>query len=343
MAYAVKNSTCKGRPNAEPLDKLRTPFQVDRDRVLHSKPFRRLKDKTQVFTPSSGAHFRDRLTHTLEVSQIARSLARNLGVNEDLAEVIALAHDLGHTPFGHAGEDVLNECMQKHGLDYEHNEQSRQIAESLNLTFETLEGLQKHQTPYDQVNNRFVAATIEAQIVNVADEIAYYCHDLDDGLRSKILHLKQVSKLDLWQMAKQDLDIKADRQKIISNLMKLLIQDLLTQSANNINGVNSLDDVYNSKTVLVSFSKEIKSKIKILREFLYQNFYMSPKVKEQTSHGGKIIESLFDFYYNNPTELPAKYATKIANNQNRVMIIKDYISGMTDSYARFKFKAHALS
>jgi dGTPase len=351
---AVKHSYqgSKGRPNPDPTDKFRTRFQQDRDRILHSKAFRRLKAKTQVFTPSTGDHFRDRLTHTLEVSQVARSLARTLSLNEDLAEVIALAHDLGHTPFGHAGEEALRECLKPFGLKFEHNEQSRRIVDSLNLNNEVLEGLQKHQTPYDQNTNEFVGATLEAQIVNFADEIAYHCHDLDDGLRSQLITIEQVEKLAIWQTAIKTAvsenptpNFKPSTPKIISYLMKVLIEDLATQSSKNIiaNNFKSLNDVYNSTAKTVSFSKSLQLQVLELRKFLYKNFYLSTDVTKQTKHGQHIITQLFAYYQSNLTQLPPNLQQLIESGQNSVIIIMDYISGMTDSYARHKYEKYALS
>jgi dGTPase len=333
--YSVKHSSSKGRAKAETPDQLRTPFQLDRDRVLHSKAFRRLKDKTQVFTPKTGDHFRNRLTHTLEVSQVSRSLARNLGVNEDLAEVIALAHDLGHTPFGHAGEHALHECAQKHGETFEHNAQSKRIVEeALNLTFETLEGLQKHQTPFDQANQKFVSATLEAQIVNLADEIAYLNHDLDDGLRSGEINMSQIQELKIWP-----------EQGSISQLMKLMLQDLITQTEQNIanQNIQSLEDVYASQTKLVTFSSNMRKMVNELRKFLYQQFYMSDTVMEQTNEGQKIITALFEHYITNQDQLPTDYQQKITDGQKPVIVVMDYISGMTDTYATNKFQEYALS
>ncbi len=213
--YAQKNSNSQGRKYREKKDPLRLPFQRDRDRIIHAKAFRRLHGKTQVFRALHGDHFRSRLTHTLEVSQIARDIARNLQLNEDLAEAIALAHDLGHTPFGHAGEEALNEIMQKFGESFEHNRQSRRVVESieqkypdfpgLNLTYETLDGLIKHRTPYDK--GELGQSSLEAQIVNIADSIAYNAHDVDDGLRGNIIHINQFRKLKIWPTIKDNLPI----------------------------------------------------------------------------------------------------------------------------------------
>jgi dGTPase len=347
--YAIRYSTGKFRPIPEVDDKFRTRFQVDRDRILHSKAFRRLKNKTQVFSPYTGDHFRDRLTHTLEVSQIARSLARVLSVNEDLAEVIALSHDLGHTPFGHAGEYALRDCMQKFGLYFEHNEQSQIVVSEMNLNYEVFEGLQKHQTPYDQVTNEFVNASIEAQVVNYADEIAYHNHDLDDGIRSGILAVEDFTQLALFRTAAAllppDLDPINDRLKFISQIMKIMIEDLVTESYRLIqeNNILTLEDVYKCPKKLVQFSQQMKLDVLEMRKYLYQNFYHHLSVTNQTEQGQHIIKSLFDFYLTHPEKLPATFQSRIESDENNVIIVKDYISGMTDNYATNKFKEYALS
>lgn len=348
--YAVKHSFGKGRLNPEPTDKFRTRFQLDRDRILHSKPFRRLKNKTQVFTPSTGDHFRDRLTHTLEVSQIARSLARILSLNEDLAEVIALSHDLGHTPFGHAGEYALRDCMRQHGLDFEHNQQSLHLVMPLNLNLEVIEGLQKHQTPYDQATSSITSASLEAQIVNFADEIAYHNHDLDDGIRSGILAPADYSQLRLFAEAASALKIPnfdpiKHRAKVISKMMKMMIEDLAEQTQRNLDSLQiaDLQAVYQAREKLVNFSLAFQPKVTELRTYLYQNFYHSLSVTTQTESGQQVITQLFDFYIKNPHQLPKKLQSKIVSHENSVNIIKDYISGMTDNYAKSKFKEYALS
>lgn len=348
--YAVKHSSSKGRTHDEESHELRSPFQLDRDRIIHSKAFRRLKAKTQVLTPSSGDHFRDRLTHTLEVAQVSRSLARNLSLNEDLAEAIALAHDLGHTPFGHAGEDALNECMSEYGLKFEHNEQSKRIVEylentypnhsGLNLTFETLEGLQKHSTPYDQAHNKFVSATIEAQVVNKADEIAYNNHDIDDGIRSGILKVEDLEKLAIWP----DLNIDAQeyRMRYISEMMKSMLKDLVDQTIKNISTlhIRSLGDVYSCDKIIVEFSEPMQEKARELREFLYSKFYYSDEVRTQNEKQKQILKDLFLELVQNPGLMTSQEFTDEAEI---AIIAKDYVSGMTDEFARIKHKEYAMS
>lgn len=339
MPYAVKHSVGKNRPNPEPDDQFRTRFQVDRDRILHSKPFRRLKNKTQVFTPSTGDHFRDRLTHTLEVSQIARGLARTLGLNEDLSEVIALAHDLGHTPFGHAGEYALRDFLKKYNFHFEHNEQSYYLVKPLNLNFEVLEGLQKHQTPYDQATHEFVSATLEAQVVNFADEIAYQNHDLDDGIRSGILNPQDFSNLRIFKSAANtlanNLDPITDRHKIISQIMKLMIDNLILETSKRVQhfSIKTLSDVYECSHKIVQFSADFQLETQELRHYLYQNFYNHAAVTAQTKSGKKIIQALFEHYLSSPDALPQELKSRIESGENPVMIVKDYVSGMTDNFA----------
>ena len=236
--YAVLSSKSSGRKRRGKKDPTRTEFQRDRDRIIHSKPFRRLSGKTQVFVATYGDHFRDRLTHTLEVAQVARDIARNLALNEDLCEAVALAHDLGHTPFGHAGEYTMNEIMRGLGNHFEHNEQSKRIVEvleDLNLTHEVLAGLAKHQTLYDQRMKKITGKTLEAQVVDIADEIAYHNHDLDDGLRSELFTFKHVGRLALWKDALaevrklygRNLDSDDLRRKVVSRIISLMIDDVL--------------------------------------------------------------------------------------------------------------------
>lgn len=349
MPYAVKHSTGKLRLKKEEKSLYRTRFQLDRDRILHSKPFRRLKNKTQVFTPSTGDHFRDRLTHTLEVSQVARSLSRTLGVNEDLSEVIALSHDLGHTPFGHAGEYALREVLREHGFNFEHNEQSLYLVQDLNLNQEVLEGLQKHQTPYDQSSEEFVNATLEAQIVNFADEIAYHNHDLDDGIRSGILKPDDYLELEIINLATSDIthgfDPIKDRSIFISKMMKLMIDDISQETNDRLkkHAIQSLDDVYSCQDKLVDFSDIFKPLVVELRKYLFDNFYCHNSVTMQTKKGQEIIKFLFNFFLENPKELPSNFYSKIESGQKPAIIVKDYISGMTDFYANNKYKTYAMS
>lgn len=362
--YAVLSSQSAGRQFPEKPDNTRTEFQRDRDRILHCKAFRRLSGKTQVFVATYGDHFRDRLSHTLEVAQVARDLARNLRLNEDLCEVIALAHDLGHTPFGHAGEEALDKIMQKFGMRFEHNEQSRRIVEDLekqfpnfdglNLTFEVLQGLAKHKTVYDQNGKQIAGKTLEAQVVDVGDEIAYHNHDLDDGLRSGLFKFKDLARLQLWKQAfeacrKKYGKISDDyvlRNRIISHLISLMIENVLQTTAANLRKfkIQTSADVLNQSKNIVCFSADFLKKIAQVRKFLWDKMYQSKKVTRYSKRGQKIIKNLFWLLYNTPQLMPKRFCEKIAATgseaaiapSHRValaIVVKDYVAGCTDVYA----------
>ncbi len=264
----------------------------------------------------SGDHYRTRLTHTLEVAQISRDIARRLNLNEDLCEAIALAHDLGHPPFGHAGEDALDEIMKNFSMHFEHNEQSLRVVEKLekaypdfdglNLSFEVLDGIIKHQTTFDQSGKEFeIAAHLEAQVVNMADEIAYTNHDIDDGLRAKLISLDELDKIKLWQVTKNETEKEFGvilKESIFiprntSSLITLMIEDLCKKTEENLNNIN---DVKNYKGKIVEFSKEMASMLCDLRKFLLNNFYLNPQILKFTEEGKKMIKKLFDFYLKNP-------------------------------------------
>ncbi len=357
--YAVTSSTSQGRHHPESPDQYRTPFQRDRDRVIHSRSFRRLKEKTQVFISGSGDHYRSRLTHTMEVAQISRDVARTLGLNEDLAETIALAHDLGHTPFGHAGETALDEVLKEHGQSFEHNEQSKRVVEiletpypnfpGLNLTQETIDGLMKHQSPYDNATKTFnFLPSLEAQVVNLADEIAYTAHDIDDGLRSSIITREQLAKLDIWQQACAEAcnhyqiasPEELNRDRIISKVISILINDLYQATENSIkeNNIDSLEKVHKFPNKIVHFSQQMRQQLAPLRSFLYQDLYFSPKVAEAMKAGQQMIKDLFNHYLQKPESMPERYQTQINNENSKLVAIKDYIAGMTDFYAKAKWQ-----
>lgn len=347
-SYAVKSGDSRGRKHPEDEDKFRLVFQKDKERVIFSKPFRRLDEKTQVMMANFGDHYRTRLTHTLEVAQAARAMARNLGLNEDLCEVIALAHDLGHPPFGHAGEYALDEVLHEFGMHFEHNDQSRRIVEFLadghpnfggmNLTFETLDGLIKHQTAYDQQGREFeVSAHLEAQVVNIADELAYINHDMDDGIRSGVITLEQISKLDLWKLGEEKARKKYGerlqggqlRSRVISAIISLMIDDLCENTEKNLqkNKIKTVEDVNEYQGVLAAFSLDLRQKVNEMRKFLYDNFYMSDKVHKMNELGMEKIKALFRFYYENPKKFP-----KFKSKETLVIDVKDYIAGMTDGF-----------
>lgn len=347
--YAVLSKNSRGRKVAEMMDPQRLPFQKDRDRIIHCRAFRRLKEKTQVFVPHYGDHYRNRLSHSLEVSQVSRDLSRTLGLNEDLAESIALAHDLGHTPFGHAGEHALHECMQEYGLSFEHNDQSRRIVEELeevypnfrglNLSIEVIEGLMKHQTSWDNpTGHEAVRPSLEAQIVNMGDEIAYQNHDVDDGLRSGLFTESDLEELELWQWAKEASD-KADGEisdekirisRTVSKMISLMIWDIAEETSRliQLHKIQNINDVYGCKEKLVGFSTEMQAANKELKEFLTAKLYFHPEVVQASEHGKKVIRKLFHHYMKD-----WKRAHPGDSLQEGAREIKDYLAGMTDRFA----------
>ncbi|MBI5414055.1 deoxyguanosinetriphosphate triphosphohydrolase [Candidatus Peregrinibacteria bacterium] len=348
--YAIRNVESKGRDHEELKSPTRLEFQRDRDRVLHSKAFRRLKGKTQVFVAHYGDHFRSRLTHTLEVAQIARSLARILQGNEDLSETIALAHDLGHTPFGHAGEEAMRELMHRFGLDFEHNAQSRRIVEilekrnpnydGLNLTKESREGLFKHVSPHDRQKHKLAEnAFLEAQIVDSADQIAYQNHDIDDGLRSGILSLDDLSKLDIWQKVMAKIPSGGSEEvwisRLVSGLINEMVENLSKESARKIAELKpkTPDDIRNSKEKIVGFSQEMEDMNTQLRHFLFSCFYKSSQVIAQSTNGKETIKKLFFYLYDHPESLPENYYQLVQFGERKEVVLKDFIAGMTDDFA----------
>ena len=298
-------------PEAE--DKTRTPFQRDRDRILHTQAFRRLKGKTQVFVSGHGDHYRTRITHTLEVAQISRDVARTIGLNEDLVEAIALAHDLGHTPFGHAGEDAMRECMKKYGKNFEHNEQSLRIVTlledrsnqypGLNLSREILEGLKKHSGGN---------LSREAQVVNLADEIAYTAHDCDDGVRAKQFTERDLASTKLGKMA-------LERARPRGTEPRGAVVDLL------------VSDLYASSDTHISFSPTMQKDLKELRDFLDRKLYRSASVLRQANHGKRILKKLFAAYMKKPPKKVLELQKKTKSSLEES--VKDYIAGMTDEFA----------
>lgn len=344
-SHAVPHGTSLGREHEEKDDETRFPFQRDRDRIIHTQAFRRLKHKTQVFVTGQDAsdHYRTRLTHTMEVAQISRDMARTLGLNEDLAECIALAHDLGHTPFGHAGEEAMNEEMQRSGSSFEHNQQSLRVVtlletrtnayNGLNLSREILEGLMKHRTSFDQEHGQDIprAPCLEAQIVNLADEIAYTAHDVDDGLRSGIL--KETDLMQIPLFAEASTLSGTSGTEVRGGLIHMLVTDAYEETEQRIavNQIASLDDVYGASADLATFSEDMTAKLRALRIFLHNNFYFSYQVTTHSEKGKEILRSLFHAYEVKPPQ-------KVRELQKRTdstlpEAIKDYIAGMTDQYA----------
>ena len=351
--YAMRASETRGREFPEPESAYRTPFQKDRDRVLHTTAFRRLEYKTQVFVNYEGDYYRTRLTHTLEVAQVARSLARALGLNEDLAEVVALAHDLGHPPFGHAGEQILADLMKDHG-GFDHNRQSLRIVtwleqrypgfRGLNLTWEVREGIVKHETVYDQPSaagyEPQLRPTLEAQIVNLADEIAYNAHDLDDGLRSGLLRPAQLNEVELLAELAAELEIEPERlgeferRVLIRELLGWMITDVInaTDAALESAGVASLDDVRRYPAPLARYSETAAAKMAGLRKFLYDNLYRHYHIVRQVAKARNVLERLFQAYTEMPEMLPPGVRRAVAE-EGLHRAVCDYMAGMTDRYA----------
>ncbi|MDB5728853.1 MAG: deoxyguanosinetriphosphate triphosphohydrolase [Noviherbaspirillum sp.] len=359
--YAARSDTSRGRRFAEPPPGSRTEFQRDRDRIIHSTAFRRLEYKTQVFVNHEGDLFRTRLTHSIEVAQIARSLARNLQLNEDLVEAISLAHDLGHTPFGHAGQDALNACMKDFG-GFEHNLQSLRVVDSLelhygafdglNLMFETREGILKHCSlanarKLGDVGQRFInkhQPTLEAQLANLADEIAYNNHDIDDGLRSGLLTTAQLDEVDFYARHRREVEnaypgIGGRRaiHETIRRMINALIVDLIAESQARILDarITSVDDARTAGT-LIAFSDAMSSEAVLLKQFLRTNLYHHYRVSRMTSKARRIITELFDAFTQEPRLLSPDY--QIAQDtpgqeHAQARKIADYIAGMTDRYA----------
>lgn len=356
--YALLSENSRGRVYAERECDYRTSFQRDRDRIIHSKAFRRLEYKTQVFAYYEGDHYRTRLTHTLEVGQIARSLAQYLGANEDLTYAIALAHDLGHTPFGHAGESALQSIMEDYG-GFEHNSQSLRVVDTLearypdfpglNLTHETRTGIIRHTTLYDRapdaIKVEFITdpqPSIETQIVNLADEIAYNCHDIEDGLRSGYFDDSDLSKLDLWNEAisnvttrHPDLDRDTLHYQCIRVLIDSFIRDVLETSEKALaqGAYDSPEAVASASETVIRFSPRVQQRKDQLNKFLYSRFYTHHKIMRMQFKAGRLLEDLFQEYVERPTQLPPWVQSRIAENEDsRERIVCDYIAGMTDRF-----------
>ena len=340
--YAVPIQGTLGRERPEEEDTTRFPFQRDRDRIIHTQSFRRLKGKTQVFVTGEGDHYRTRLTHTMEVAQLSRDIARALSLNEDLAESIALAHDLGHPPFGHAGEEALDAWMITQGSEFEHNLQSYRIVTvleehselhtGLNLNTEVLEGLLKHRTPHDHPNVELIRApTLEAQIVNLADEIAYTGHDTDDGLRAKLFSADDMKMIPLVKDAARLADVRGTSLR--GSLIRLLVTDLYTETEKRIQekGIENLQNVYEATEELAGFSPSMRAELQKLRAFLWDNMYMHESVLKRSNEGKEVIIELCTRYAIAPTE--KILALEIQNGEGLVTAIKDYVAGMTDEFA----------
>lgn len=358
--YASDPSTTRGRRYPEPAPSNRTEFQRDRDRIIHANSFRRLEYKTQVFINHEGDWFRTRLTHSLEVAQIARVLARSLRLDEDLTEAIALAHDLGHTPFGHAGQDELNSCLRELSPDsggFEHNLQSLRVVDELeerypgfnglNLCFETREGILKHCSlanarKLKEIGQRFIDGTqpsLEAQLANLADEIAYNNHDIDDGLRSGLITLSQLLEVPIFRahfeqvcLRWPDVAQKRAISETIRQMINTLISDLTQTSQRRLQEANPRDaDHARSSGPLIAFSGEVRRQADELKQFLLRKLYRHYKVSRMTSKARRIVRDLFEAFLSDPGLLSPEYLRESRPEQARA--IADYIAGMTDRYA----------
>lgn len=358
--YAMHSKDTKGRKHPEAEPKYRSVYQRDRDRIIHSTAFRRLEYKTQVFVNHEGDYYRTRLTHTMEVSQIARSIARTLRLNEDLVEAIALSHDIGHPPFGHAGEDALRSLMKDKG-GFDHNLQGLRVVDELeqrypdfpglNLSWEVREGINKHTTMFDKAEPLIeldpkASPSLETQVVDASDEIAYDNHDIDDGLTSGLIEEKDLLALTLWKEASSyvkkkcpDINDKIKKYQIIRRLIDVQIEDLVQTSEKNIKneGIKDGSDVKRCRKRIISFSREMLNKRKEFREFLTKNLYHHFRVMRMADKAKRFIMDLFNVYMEKPGQLPPSDQQKIKKWGGQ-RVICDYIAGMTDRYALDEYK-----
>ena len=360
--YAAHSSQTRGRAYAEPDPSFRTEYQRDRDRIVHCTAFRRLVYKTQVFVNHEGDLYRTRLTHSLEVAQLARAVARALSLNEDLVEAISLAHDLGHTPFGHAGQDALNDCMRKYG-GFEHNLQSLRVVDELesryaafaglNLTFESREGILKHCSARNArslgaLGQRFTDRTqpsLEAQLANVADQLAYNNHDVDDGLRAGLITLEQLAELPFFattmatvQAQHPQLSGRPLAQEVVRNMIDQLVADLITNSATAIDAVGprTSDEVRALRQPLIGFSPDHVEAQRQLKSFLHKELYRHPKVHHMTERADRIVRFLFGELMADFSRMPEEHAERARaadDDTSSARVVADYIAGMTDRFA----------
>jgi dGTPase len=352
--YGMKSGESRGREYPEPEAPLRTAFQRDRERVLHTTAFRRLQGKTQVFVVTEGDYYRTRITHTLEVAQIGRTIARALGANEDLVEGICLAHDLGHPPFGHAGERALDELMRDHG-GFDHNRRSFEIITQLerryvdfpglNLTYEFREGIVKHhsedgETSAPKEYDPHLQGTLEAQIASFVDGVAYNTHDLDDGLRAGLLDIGEVSRLEWWKIARDAANARDEgfddvaRHQVIRQLINGMVTDLIEQTARRIEQaqIKSVEDIRRSPRALASYSPATQARNQQLKQFLFDRLYFHPRVIRMTKKAERVLEDLFHVYMNEPRILPNGARVNL-DKQPLERVVCHYIAGMTDRFA----------
>ncbi len=357
--FAACEETSRGRRYPEAKAPYRSEYQRDRDRIVHSTSFRRLVYKTQVFVNHEGDLYRTRLTHSLEVAQIARSVALALQLNESLVEAISLAHDLGHTPFGHAGQDSLNACMSEYG-GFEHNLQSLRVVDELeakyadfrglNLTFETREGILKHCSTRNardlgEIGERFLQRRqpgLEAQIANLADAIAYNNHDVDDGLRAGLLDLAQLREQPLFRQHYNEVHDRypelEDRRliyEVIRRMINRVVTDLIDNTAQSLEELRplSIEDVRDQQQPIVALSEPVYEQHVSLKRFLSKNLYRHEKVKQMTDQAQHMVETLFERYMADPAEMPPQFSTRSTDQQGKARVVADYIAGMTDRYA----------
>ncbi len=359
-SYSQKSRSSKGRQHRESEHDFRSCYQRDKDRIIYSTAFRRLEYKTQVFVNHEGDYYRTRLTHTLEVSQIAKSIARSLRLNEDLVEALALAHDLGHTPFGHSGEDALSDLMEFHG-GFDHNTQGLRVVDllekrypnfpGLNLTYEVREGIIKHSTAFDKPRPSGTFDTggspiLEIQVVDIADEIAYDNHDLDDGITSGFIKEADLADIKLWSGSGMaidrqypNIDDEIRKYQIIRSLINEQVIDIITQTETNIKKfrVRSSGDAVKLPERIVTFSPGMQKLRKPMREFLAKNLYRHYRVVRMANKAYRFIESLFNIYIDKPDQLPPHTHSRL-KNEDKHRVICDYIAGMTDRYALDEYK-----
>jgi len=356
--YALYSRESRGRLHHEPEPRYRTAFQRDRDRIVHSAAFRLLEYKTQVFVNDAGDYFRTRLTHTLEVAQIGRTLARALGLNEDLVEAICLAHDLGHPPFGHAGEGILNQLMADFG-GFNHNHQSYRVVtqlerrypkwNGLNLTLEALEGIAKHETEYDISTLTGIAidthASLEAQIANIADELAYNAHDLDDGLQAGLIRIEQLQELEIWRQVLERIGWRGTyldditRHHIVRELVGLQVDDVLNETLKHLDKLKpqtSLDIQHHPQPV-VRHSPNQHMLNSELKDFLFQNMYRHFRIVRMQARAEHFVEALFASYIKEPDQLPEDYRARLDKEATH-RVIADYIASLTDRSALHEYQ-----
>lgn len=361
--YAIRSENAGGRSHPEETEFILSPFELDRHRIIVSTAFRRLNGKTQVFAPDYHDHFRSRLTHTLEAAQIARVLAIRLKANEVLAETITLAHDLGHTPFGHAGEAALDQCFVDHG-GFNHNTHSLRVVDylehpfpnfrGLNVTLETRAGLMTHATPHDipalkEMNNQSqptdcsIGSSVEAQIASIADRIAYNLHDLEDAIGAEMLHLDWLHDLSIWRDAYdyaarefKDKKIHAIRRVVLDAILNHVLMDILETSQTRLVHIASVQEAKESDTCLVATSQKVENQLLELEQFLTEKVYCNPEVVKMDTQGQKMIVSLFDAYRKQPDKMQSRFTDRI-DELGPDRVICDYIAGMTDRFCKNEY------